>query len=219
MAGTAQAQDIFHEHADGKIMKGGTVCVGPLSPTDDDGVHVVGSTAGPASLNWQVWSTSSQTAPAIVFSSIGTGVNHVVPPDGNFLFYACATRAPRVAQDFDLTLNSGTVGAPAVADIEQQHSFGTILKGMTVCTGDVAPSDATGVQIVGFQNGCVAQPATWRVVSVDDAGVPVVELSQTATSVDRTVVPDDGLVYHACVVKGPSVALDYDLTLNSTTLE
>ena len=63
------------------------------------------------------------------------------------------SKGPKAGQDFDLTLFSGTQGVEAQPAIEQQRSFGTIVKGMSVCGDDLAPSDANGVQIFGFTNG------------------------------------------------------------------
>jgi hypothetical protein len=216
-AAAAQAQDIFHDAATGTLVKGGTTCVGPLSPSDAGGVEFVGSTDGPADLTWQVYSVSSQSAPAQVFSAVGPAVDVVIPPSGNLLYYGCAGRAPRAGQAFDVALFSGTQGTPAHPAVEQQHAFGTILKGMSVCTDEVAPTAADGDQIFGFTNGF--EPLNWRVVSVDAAGATAVAFARTATFVDHTVPPSPGLVYRACVGRGPASAEDFDLSLNSTTIE
>jgi len=217
-ASDARAQDLIVQHADGRIVKGVSECVGPLSPSDADGVNIVGSTPGPANLTWQVWSTSSQTAPALVFTQTSTTVDAVVPPSGNLLFYACAAKGPVGGQDYDLDLKSAVTGTPLPDDeIQQQHAFGAIARGVRTCGGHMVPSGTDGVQIFGFTNG--PDMLTWSVFSVDELGTEVLESQTKATFVDETIAPVDGLEYFACVAKGPTIKEDFDLSLNSTTLE
>jgi hypothetical protein len=218
VATNAFAQDVFLQHAEGQVAKRGTVCVGPLSPSDAGGVELTGSTDGGA-LTWQLFSVDSQSAPALVFSSTATSVDHVEPPQGNFLYYGCVTRAPRGGQDYtiDLVSQEGGVPNPAPGDVQQQHEFGRIAQGTTACGGELAPSGADGVQIFGFTNG--AQTLSWRVFSIDPAGTRTLAFSTTARNVDQTIPPTEGRVYQACVVRGPATAEDFDLSLNSTTLE
>ena len=94
----------------GTIAKGSTVCVGPLAPSTADGVQLFAFTNGTTALTWQVLTTSSQTAPTVVFQTTGLSASTVVPPSGNLLFEACVVKAANAAQDFDLTLNSAPVG-------------------------------------------------------------------------------------------------------------
>jgi hypothetical protein len=213
----AQAQDVFHDQASGVLVKGGTACVGPLAPTDAFGVQVDGFTNGPLDLTWQVWSVSSQSAPALVFEAVGPSVLATVPPSGNLLYYACVARGPKVGQDFDLLLKSAASGPPANPAVDQRRSFGTTVKGMITCSEDLEPTGVDGVQIFGFTNGFV--PLTWRVESVDGAGVETLEFSTKGTFVDETIPPTPGLVYHACVKGGPGAGEDFDLALNSTTIQ
>jgi len=214
----AFAQDLLIQHAEGRIARGVTECAGPLSPSDAGGVNLVGSTPGPASLTWQVWSTSSQTAPALVFSQTSTTVDAVVPPSGNLLFYACAAKGPVGGQDFEFDLKSAVTGTPLPDDaIKQQREFGSIARGVRTCGGQMLPSGTDGVQIFGFTNG--PDPLTWSVFSVDELGAEVLESQTRATFVDETIPPVDGLEYFACVGRGPTIKEDFDLSLNSTTLE
>ena len=77
------------QHSFGTIVRGSTVCVGPLSPTTaPDG------------------SVSSQSAPTLVFQTTARFVDTTIPPSGNFLFHACVVKSAQAAQDYDLTLNS-----------------------------------------------------------------------------------------------------------------
>lgn len=94
----------------GTIAKGSTVCVGPLAPSTADGVQLFAFTNGTTALTWQVLTTSSQTAPTVVFQTTGLSASTVVPPSGNLLFEACVVKTASAAQDFDLTLNSAPVG-------------------------------------------------------------------------------------------------------------
>lgn len=94
----------------GTIAKGSTVCVGPLAPSTADGVQLFAFTNGTTPLTWQVLTTSSQTAPTVVFQTTGLSASTVVPPSGNLLFEACVVKTASAAQDFDLTLNSAPVG-------------------------------------------------------------------------------------------------------------
>jgi hypothetical protein len=214
----AQAQDLIIQHADGRILPGVTECVGPLSPSDADGVNIVGSTSGALPVTWQVWSTSSQTAPALVFSQTSTTVDEVIPPSGNLLFYACAAKAPVGGQDFDLDLRSAVTGTPIPdSEIRQQHAFGSIKRGVRTCGGSMVPSGTDGVHIFGFTNG--PDDLTWSVFSVDELGNEVLESQTRSTFVDETIPPVEGLEYFACVARGPAVKEDFDLSLNSTTLQ
>jgi hypothetical protein len=102
---SVSAAPLSHE-AFGTIGRGATVCVGPLSPSDAGGVQLVGATTGTSNLTWQVYTTSSETADALVFSFTGTSVDEVIAPSGSFLYRACVSRAPRVGEDFELALRS-----------------------------------------------------------------------------------------------------------------
>jgi hypothetical protein len=102
---------VQQQHSFGTVARGSTVCVGPLSPTTapdgtTPGVQIAGFTNGQPSLTWQVFSVSSQSAPALVFETTARTVDHTVPPAGNFLFQACVVKSAQAAQDYDLTLNS-----------------------------------------------------------------------------------------------------------------
>ncbi len=101
--------------------------------------------------------------------------------------------------------------------IVQHRSFGTIARGSTVCVGPLSPSDAGGVQIFGFTNS--SRALTWQVFSGSSQSAPVLVFQTTATFVDHTVPPEGNLLYHACVVKSAGAPQDYDLVLNSQTLE
>ena len=108
---SVSAQTFIQHHAFGTITRGSTVCVGPLSPTTDPngnrpGVQIAGFTNGASALTWQLFTVSSQSAPALVFSETARFVDHTEPPQGNFLFHACVVKRAGTAQDFDLTLNS-----------------------------------------------------------------------------------------------------------------
>jgi hypothetical protein len=106
--------------------------------------------------------------------------------------------------------------------LQQQHSFGTIPRGSTVCVGPLSPTtdpngNTPGVQIVGFTS---AQPSlTWQVFKVSSQSAPVLVFQTTASSVDQTIPPDGSFLFHACVVKNTQASQDYDLTLNSFTTE
>lgn len=114
------------------------------------------------------------------------------------------------------------VVAPSVAraeDIDQKSAFGSIARGATICVGPLAPSDVTGVQISGYTNG--PRFLIWQVYSLpaDGEGAAALVFSAMARSVDRIVSPMPGLVYEACVTRGPMVAEDFELSLNSAPLE
>ncbi|GGQ74309.1 hypothetical protein [Couchioplanes azureus] len=102
---------LISHHSFGTIARGGTVCVGPLSPTADPtggtpGVQISGFTNGSSNLTWQVFSGSSQSAPTRVFQTSARFVDHTVPPEGNLLYHACVVKSSGSTQDYDLTLNS-----------------------------------------------------------------------------------------------------------------
>lgn len=125
-----------------------------------------------------------------------------------------------------LTLGAGALAAdnPSLAPsaLVQQHSFGTIANGSTVCVGPLPPGtdpsgQRPGVQIFGFTNG---QPSlTWQVFSVSSQSAPTLVFQTTARFVDHTVPPSGNLLFHACVVKRAQATQDYDLTLNSFPVE
>jgi len=122
-----------------------------------------------------------------------------------------------------LTLDGRTDAASVQATtLQQQHSFGTIARGSTVCVGPLSPGTAPdgtrpGVQIFGFTN---AQPSlTWQVFSVSSQSAPTLVFQTTARSVDQTIPPSGNLLFHACVVKNAQASQDYDLTLNSFPVE
>jgi hypothetical protein len=109
----ASAQDttLIQKNAFGTITRGSTVCVGPLEPRvnpsgETPGVQIAGFTQGPGSLTWQLFTRSSQSADALVFSTTALSVDHTQPPSGNFLFLACVVKSSGSAQDFSLQLNS-----------------------------------------------------------------------------------------------------------------
>jgi hypothetical protein len=70
------------------------------------GVQIFGFTNSNRPLIWQVFSVSSQSATALVFSTTATFVDQTVPPSDNFMYQACVEKRSGPAQDFDLTLNS-----------------------------------------------------------------------------------------------------------------
>ncbi|BFU43686.1 hypothetical protein [Krasilnikovia sp. MM14-A1004] len=107
---SAQATTIDQKRAFGTVTNGATVCVGPLSPSDANGVQIFGFTNATPSLTWQVLTVSSQSAPTVVFQTTARSVSRVVPPSGNLMFEACAKKTAGAAQDFDLTLNSQALG-------------------------------------------------------------------------------------------------------------
>lgn len=84
--------------------------MGPLSPSDTQGVQIFGFTNASGTLTWQVLTVSSQSAPTVVFQTTARSVDHVQPPSGNLMFEACVVKTTTTAQDFDLTLNSQPVG-------------------------------------------------------------------------------------------------------------
>ena len=215
----ARAQDDLLQHdSRGRLVDGASACVGPFAPSDADGVQILGSTTAAEPLTWQVWSTSSQTAPAIVFTQSSTTVDAVVPPSGNLLYYACVTDGPIAGQRYSLTLKSAQTGDPQdTEDIRQERVFGDIAADMFACTGKSEPSDDSGVHIFGFTNG--AEELTWTVLSFDEDSNRVVELSTRSTFVNEVIPPIDGLTYVACVGGGPNVVQDFDVVLNSTRLE
>jgi len=110
----------------------------------------------------------------------------------------------------------------STSTLQQQHSFGTIARGSTICVGPLSPTAAPdgsvpGVQIFGFTNG---QPSlTWQVFSVSSQSAPALVFQVTARSVDATIPPSGNLLFHACVVKNAQSTQDYDLTLNSFPVE
>jgi hypothetical protein len=101
---------IDQKRAFGTITTGARVCVGPLAPSDTNGVQIFGFTNGTTNLKWQVLTVSSQSAETVVFETVARSVDHVVPPSGNLLFEACVLKSANAAQDFDLTLNSQQLG-------------------------------------------------------------------------------------------------------------
>jgi hypothetical protein len=105
-APSAQLAPILQQHSFGTISSGTTACNGPLSPSNDQGVQIFGFTNAAASLTWQVFSVSSQSAPTLVFRTTATFVDQTIPPSGNLLYHACVRKAAGAAQDYDLTLNS-----------------------------------------------------------------------------------------------------------------
>lgn len=112
--------------------------------------------------------------------------------------------------------------APSVAwaqEIDQKSAFGSIARGATICVGPVAPSDMAGVEISGYTNG--PRFLIWQVYSLpaDGDGAAALVFSAMARSVDRIVSPMPGLVYEACVTRGPLVAEDFELALHSAPLE
>ncbi|GAB1693146.1 hypothetical protein [Krasilnikovia sp. M28-CT-15] len=107
---STQAATIDQKRAFGTVTNGSTVCVGPLSPSDANGVQIFGFTNASANLTWQVLTVSSQSAPTVVFQTTARSVSHVVPPSGNLLFEACVKKTSGPAQDVDLTLNSQALG-------------------------------------------------------------------------------------------------------------
>jgi hypothetical protein len=90
----------------GTITRGTTSCTGPMSPSTDQGVQILGFTNNGGNLTWQIIRTSSQSAPVVVFQTIATHVSHTQPPNGNFLFQTCVIKGTAGSQDFDLILNS-----------------------------------------------------------------------------------------------------------------
>jgi hypothetical protein len=130
-----------------------------------------------------------------------------------------------------LTLNGPTLTASGstqdttstlTSTLQQQHSFGTIARGSTVCVGPLSPTAAPdgttpGVQIFGFTNG---EPSlTWQVFSVSSQSAPVLVFQTTARFVDATIPPSGNFLFQACVVKSAQSPQDYDLTLNSFPVE
>jgi hypothetical protein len=124
-----------------------------------------------------------------------------------------------------LTLDTRTVSASvqdSTSTFQQQHSFGTIVRGSTVCVGPLSPTTAPdgstpGVQIFGFTNG---QPSlTWQVFSVSSQSPPMLVFETTARFVDATIPPSGNFLFHACVVKNAQSPQDYDLSLNSFPVE
>jgi hypothetical protein len=213
VATTASAQDILQKRAFGTMR--GTACVGPLSPSSDEGVQIVGSTTGSA-LTWQVFSVSSQTADALVFETTGTSVDAVVEPEGNLLYHACVVRSGTTGQGFELVLNSEEVAGgysppPDDATIDQQRAFGA-MRGV-VCVGPLFPSSGADVQIFGFTNG--TRRLTWQVFSEHTTG-DVLEFQQTRRNVSTVVPSVDGVLYHACVQGNAS---SFDVVINSQALE
>jgi hypothetical protein len=103
-ATTASAGTALQKHSFGTVK--GTACVGPISPSMTDGVQIVGSTTGAKRLTWQVYSTSSETADALVFEVTAKSVDEVIPPEGNLLYYGCVAKTTGMAQAYDLQLNS-----------------------------------------------------------------------------------------------------------------
>jgi hypothetical protein len=107
---SAGAVTVQQERSFGTIAAGSTVCVGPLAPSTADGVQIFGFTNANASLTWQVFSVSSQTAPALVFQTTARSVSQSIKPSGNLLFQACVVKKSGTPQDYDLSLNSQPVG-------------------------------------------------------------------------------------------------------------
>ena len=107
---SAGADAVQQQRSFGTIAAGSTVCVGPIAPSSSDGVQIFGFTNATASLTWQVFSVSSQTAPTLVFQSTARSVSQSVKPSGNLLFQACVVKKSGTAQDYDLSLNSQPVG-------------------------------------------------------------------------------------------------------------
>jgi hypothetical protein len=108
--GAQAAGSIDQKRAFGTITTGARVCVGPISPSDANGVQIFGFTNGTTNLRWQVLTVSSQSAETVVFETTARFVSHVQPPSGNLLFEACVLKSGSAAQDFDLTLNSQALG-------------------------------------------------------------------------------------------------------------
>ncbi|MEV6599943.1 hypothetical protein AB0M36_24260 [Actinoplanes sp. NPDC051346] len=105
------AATLISHHSFGTIVRGSTVCVGPLSPTTDPngntpGVQISGFTNGSSNLTWQVFSVSSQSAPTLVFQTNARFVDETIRPTSNMLFHACAAKSAGATQDYNLTLNS-----------------------------------------------------------------------------------------------------------------
>jgi hypothetical protein len=116
-----------------------------------------------------------------------------------------------------LFIGSPVSVAQAQTAVQQQHASGTIARGSTVCVGPLSPSSTTGVQIVGFTNG--TKDMTWQVFRESSQTAPLLVFQTTARSVDQTIPPDGGFLYRACLVKTANAPQDFDLTLNSSTVE
>ena len=80
-----------------------------MRPTSADGVQISGFTNGNTNLTWQVFSVSSENAPALVFQTTARNVNQTVKPSGNLFFYACVVKNSRASEDYDLSLDSQPV--------------------------------------------------------------------------------------------------------------
>lgn len=107
--------------------------------------------------------------------------------------------------------------AQAQTMVQQQHASGTIARGSTVCVGPLSPSSTTGVQIFGFTND--RKDLTWQVFRESSQTAPLLVFQTTATFVDQTIPPEAGFLYRACVVKTVNPPQDFDLSLNSSTIE
>jgi len=114
-------------------------------------------------------------------------------------------------------LLAGSLPSVSAQTVDQQRAFGTITRGSTVCVGPLSPSSSAGVQIFGFINDPSA--LTWQVFAVSSQSAPRLVFTTTATFVDHTVPPNDNFLFHACVVKRAGTAQDFDLSLNSFTVE
>ncbi len=116
-----------------------------------------------------------------------------------------------------MVLAGSTIIASAQEIVDQQHAFGTLTRGSTVCVGPLSPSGSQGVQIFGFTNG--QSSLIWQVFAVSSQSAPVLVFSTTARSVDQTVPPSGNFLFQACVVKNTIPKQDFDLSLNSSPVE
>ena len=108
-SGRAQTT-VLQQRAFGTITRGSTVCVGPLSPSDTQGVQIFGSTNADRNLTWQVFRGNANSAPVLVFEQTARFVDQTIPPEGGFLYHACVVKdSGSRGQDFDLQLNSSPI--------------------------------------------------------------------------------------------------------------
>jgi hypothetical protein len=103
---SASAVTVVQQRSFGTIARGSRVCVGPISPTTNQGVQIFGFTNANTNLTWQVLTVSSQSAETVVFQTTARFVDQTIPPSGNLLFEACVLKSAGTAQDYDLALNS-----------------------------------------------------------------------------------------------------------------
>jgi hypothetical protein len=104
--GSARAEDVVQKYASGTILRGTTVCVGPIAPSGTVGVQISGYTNGSGNLTWQVYAVASDGTETLVYARAARTVDRTISPSAGVTYEACVTRGPATAEDFSLALNS-----------------------------------------------------------------------------------------------------------------